>query len=78
MTSDWNTPDPKTEFAMMWRRGDVQSCGRPMVFSLTQRHDRTTAWKDLLDLSTQAAADVVLFPCVASPPPRPIMLRCSA
>jgi N-acyl-D-aspartate/D-glutamate deacylase len=68
MTSDWNTPDPKTEFAMMRRL--LQSCGRPMVFSLTQRHDRTTAWKDLLDLSTQAAADGLPVRCVA--PPRPI------
>jgi len=68
MTSDWNTPDPKTEFAMV--RRVMQSCGRPLVFSLNQRHDRTTAWKDLLELSTQAAADGLPVRCVA--PPRPI------
>ena len=68
MTSDWNTPDPATEFAMV--RRVMQACGRPLVFSLNQRHDRTTAWKDLLALSTQAAADGLPIRCVA--PPRPI------
>ena len=68
MTSDWNTPDPATEFAMV--RRVMQACGRPLVFSLNQRHDRTTAWKDLLELSTQAAADGLPVRCVA--PPRPI------
>jgi N-acyl-D-aspartate/D-glutamate deacylase len=68
MTSDWNTPDPATEFAMM--RRVVEACGRPWVFSLTQRHDGTTAWKDLLELSTQAAAEGLPVRCVA--PPRPI------
>ena len=68
MTSDWNTPDPATEFAMV--RRVMQACGRPLVFSLNQRHDRTTAWRDLLALSTQAAADGLPIRCVA--PPRPI------
>jgi N-acyl-D-aspartate/D-glutamate deacylase len=68
MTSDWNTPDPATEFAMV--RRVMQACGRPLVFSLNQRHDRTTAWKELLDLSTRAAADGLPVRCVA--PPRPI------
>jgi N-acyl-D-aspartate/D-glutamate deacylase len=68
MTSDWNTPDPATEFAMVRRIMDAS--GRPLVFSLNQRHDRTTAWMDLLDLSTKAAADGLPIRCVA--PPRPI------
>ena len=51
MTSDWNTPDPATEFAMM--RRVVQASGSRMVFNLTQRHDRTEAWKELLELSGQ-------------------------
>jgi N-acyl-D-aspartate/D-glutamate deacylase len=68
MTSDWNTPDPATEFAMV--RRVMQASGRPLVFSLNQRHDRTTAWKDLLTLSTLAAADGLPIRCVA--PPRPI------
>ena len=68
MTSDWNTPDPATEFAMVRRM--LEACGRPLVFSINQRHDRTEAWKDLLDLSTQAVKDGFNVRCVA--PPRPI------
>ncbi|MGE0416413.1 MAG: amidohydrolase family protein [Acetobacteraceae bacterium] len=68
MTSDWNTPDPATEFAMV--RRVMQASGRPLVFSLNQRHDRTTAWMDLLELSTQAAKDGLPVRCVV--PPRPI------
>ena len=33
MTSDWNTPDPATEFAMV--RRIMEACGRPLVFSST-------------------------------------------
>jgi N-acyl-D-aspartate/D-glutamate deacylase len=68
MTSDWNTPDPATEFAMV--RRIMTESGRPLVFSINQRHDRTEAWKDLLDLSGKAAADGLPIRCVA--PPRPI------
>ncbi len=68
MTSDWNTPDPATEFAMV--RRIMNESGRPLVFSINQRHDRTEAWKDLLDLSGQAAAEGLPIRCVA--PPRPI------
>ena len=45
MTSDWNTPDPATEFAMV--RRVMQACGRPLVFSLNQRHDRTDRMEGL-------------------------------
>ena len=68
MTSDWNTPDPATEFAMV--RRIMAASGRPLVFSLNQRHDRTTAWQDLLELSGKAAADGLNVRCVV--PPRPI------
>jgi N-acyl-D-aspartate/D-glutamate deacylase len=68
MTSDWNTPDPATEFAMV--RRVMQASGRQLVFSLNQRHDRTEAWKDLLALSAKAFADGLPIRCVA--PPRPI------
>ena len=68
MTSDWNTPDPATEFAMV--RRIMNASGRPLVFSINQRHDRTEAWKDLLSLSGQAYADGLNIRCVA--PPRPI------
>ena len=68
MTSDWNTPDPATEFAMV--RRIMEASGRPLVFSINQRHDRTEAWKDLLSLSSKAYADGLNIRCVA--PPRPI------
>ena len=68
MTSDWNTPDPATEFAMV--RRVMEASGRPLVFSLTERHDRTEAWKDLLELSSKAAEDGLPIRAVA--PPRPI------
>ena len=68
MTSDWNTPDPATEFAML--RRVIEATGRPMVFNLTQRHDRSDAWQELLALSGKAVADGLQVRCVA--PPRPI------
>ena len=68
LVSDWNEPDPATEFAMV--RRIVEKTGRPLVFSLNQRHDRTGAWKELLALSDQAAADGLSIRPVF--PPRPI------
>ncbi|MEZ5854678.1 MAG: amidohydrolase family protein [Hyphomicrobiaceae bacterium] len=68
MTSDWNEPDPETEFAMM--RRVVEASGSRMVFNLTQRHDRTEDWRRLLELSRKAVADGLEMRCVA--PPRPI------
>jgi N-acyl-D-aspartate/D-glutamate deacylase len=55
LVSDWNMPDPATEFAMV--RRIVEASGRPLVFSLSQWHERTEAWRELLALSDQAAAD---------------------
>jgi len=68
LVSDWNTPDPATEFAMVRRIADKS--GRPILFSLTARHDRTEAWKELLALSNQAAAEGLPIRPVF--PPRPI------
>jgi len=68
IVSDFNTPDPATEFAMI--RRIAERCGRPIVFSLTARHDRTEAWKELLALSNQAAKDGLNIRPVF--PPRPI------
>ena len=67
LVSDWN-PDLEGEFAMV--RRVVQACGRPLVFSLSQRHDRTTDWLKLLALSDQAAAEGLNIRPVF--PPRPI------
>ena len=41
LVSDWNEPDPATEFALV--RRVVERSGRPLLFSLTARHDRTEA-----------------------------------
>ncbi|MEN0073734.1 MAG: amidohydrolase family protein [Paracraurococcus sp.] len=66
--SDFNQPDPATEFGLI--RRVVERSGRPAVFSLTARHDRTEAWKELLALSNQAAREGVPIRPVF--PPRPI------
>ena len=66
--SDFNQPDPATEFGLI--RRVVERSGRPAVFSLTQRHDRTEVWKELLALSNQAAREGVAIRPVF--PPRPI------
>ncbi|MBC7637939.1 MAG: amidohydrolase family protein [Acetobacteraceae bacterium] len=55
IVSDWNMPDAQTEFAMVRRL--VEASGRPLVFSMGQRHDRPEAWHILMDLADQAAAD---------------------
>jgi N-acyl-D-aspartate/D-glutamate deacylase len=66
--SDFNTPDPETEFALL--RRVAEAAGRPMVFSLTARHDRREAWKTLLALSNRATAEGVSIRPVF--PPRAI------
>ena len=68
LVSDWNTPDAATEFAMV--RRIVEASGRKLVFSLSQRHDRTEVWRELLALSDQAAADGLSIRPVV--PPRPV------
>jgi N-acyl-D-aspartate/D-glutamate deacylase len=68
LVSDWNTPDPATEFAIV--RRVVEATGQPVVFSLTARHDRTEAWKELLAMSDAAAAQGLPIRPVF--PPRPI------
>ncbi len=68
IVGDWNQPDPATEFAML--RRVVEKCGRNAVFSLTQRHDRTEVWKELMALSNQAVEDGLSIRPVA--PPRAI------
>ena len=68
IVGDWNQPDPVTEFAML--RRVVEKCGRNAVFSLTQRHDRTEVWKELMTLSNKAIEDGLSIRPVA--PPRAI------
>ena len=47
--SDWDQPDPETEFAML--RRVIEACGRTAVFSPTQRSGTTHFWRDLLRLA---------------------------
>ena len=68
VVSDWNAPDAATEFAML--RRVVETAGCPMVFSLSQHHQRTGTWRELLTLSSQAAREGVSMRPVV--PPRPI------
>ena len=68
LVSDWNMPDAPTEFAML--RRIVEASGRPAVFSMGQRHDRPEAWRVLMGLADQAAADGLAIRPVF--PPRPI------
>jgi N-acyl-D-aspartate/D-glutamate deacylase len=68
LVSDWNTPDPATEFGIV--RRVVEATGQRVLFSLTARHDRTEAWKELLALSDAAAAQGLPIRPVF--PPRPI------
>ena len=66
--SDWLQPDAAGEFGMMRRIHEAS--GRPVVFSMTARHDRTEVWKELLALSDAAAAEGKSLRPVF--PPRPI------
>ncbi len=70
--SDWDQPDPETEFAML--RRVIEACGRTAVFSLTQRHDRPHFWRDLLRLAGEAAEDGLSIRPVVAPRPIGILL----
>ncbi|HVY15893.1 MAG TPA: amidohydrolase family protein [Rhodopila sp.] len=64
MVSEW-MPDHNEEFAML--RRVVEACGRPAVFTLTQRHARPGVWRDLVAHADKAAADGVPIRPVAAP-----------
>lgn len=72
IVSDWNEPDPETEFATL--RRVVEASGRTAVFSLTQRHDRPHFWRDLLRLAGEAAEDGLSIRPVVAPRPIGILL----
>ena len=59
IVSDWNEPDPETEFNVLKRIS--KASGRPIVFSLTQRHDRPHFWKDLMKMSLDAKEEGCLL-----------------
>ncbi|HEY1931202.1 MAG TPA: amidohydrolase family protein [Acetobacteraceae bacterium] len=64
MVSEW-APDHHAEFAML--RRVVESCGRPAVFTLTQRHSRPEVWRDLLAHADEAARDGLSIRPVVAP-----------
>jgi N-acyl-D-aspartate/D-glutamate deacylase len=64
MVSEW-APDHNEEFAML--RRVIEACGRPAVFTLTQRHSRPEVWRDLLKHADKAAADGLSIRPVAAP-----------
>ena len=71
IVSDWNEPDPETEFEVLKRI--VKKSGRPVVFSCTQRHDRPEFWEDLMSMARQAQTEgLPIRPCLlyTSPSPR--------
>jgi N-acyl-D-aspartate/D-glutamate deacylase len=66
--SDWDQPSAAAEFGMLRRL--VERSGRSCVFSLNQRHgERSEVWRELLDLSDQAAADGLRMRPVTAPRP---------
>ena len=72
IVSDWNEPDPETEFEVLKRI--VKSSGRPVVFSCTQRHDRPHFWEDLMAMARQAQKEGLPIRPVVTPRPIGLLL----
>jgi N-acyl-D-aspartate/D-glutamate deacylase len=70
LISDFNYPDPITEFAMI--RGLVAQSGRALSLSLAQTQQSSDSWRDLLALIEQASRDGL--PIRGQVAPRPIGL----
>ena len=68
LLSDFDTPSLEEEFAML--RRVVQKSGRPLSFTLAQKHDDPQGWRRLLQLVDQAVKDGL--PIRAQVAPRPI------
>src|SRR5690349_15801974 len=64
IVSEW-APDHNAEFAMV--RRVIEACGRPAVFTLTQRHTRPEVWRDLLANADKAIADGLSIRPVVAP-----------
>ena len=64
MVSEW-APDHLAEFAMM--RRVAEGSGRPVLFSLSQRHSQGDIWADLLGAARDAVADGVPIRPVVAP-----------
>ena len=70
LISDFDTPDPLTEFAMLRRL--VERSGRPLSLSLAQAGSSSDGWRGLLGLIEQASRDGL--PIRGQVAPRPIGL----
>jgi N-acyl-D-aspartate/D-glutamate deacylase len=65
MVSDWNTPDPKTEFGMLRRA--VESTGCRALISVNQRHDRPMVWRELMQMCRSAVVDGLSIRPIVAP-----------
>ena len=65
--SDWTEPDTKSEFDML--RRVAEKSGRPVVFSVSRRHEekRRDQWKELVGYADQALKDGVNIRAVTAP-----------
>lgn len=70
LISDFNQPDPQTEFAMLRRL--VETSGRPLSLSLAQAGPMADGWRGLLSMIEGASRDGL--PIRAQVAPRPIGL----
>jgi N-acyl-D-aspartate/D-glutamate deacylase len=70
LISDFDSPDPLTEFAMLRRL--VERSGRPLSLSLAQAGSSSDGWRGLLGLIEQASKDGL--PIKGQVAPRPIGL----
>jgi len=70
--SDWDTPDLETEFGMVRRL--VAESGRPLSFSLGQRHSEPDNWRKLLHLTDKAVSDGLNIRAQVAPRPVGVLL----
>ncbi|MEO9190300.1 MAG: amidohydrolase family protein, partial [Acetobacteraceae bacterium] len=64
VVAEW-AGDHKAEFRMI--RRVAEASGRPVVFSLAQRHSQGDIWRDLLEMAAQASAEGVPIRPVVAP-----------
>ena len=70
--SDWDTPDREHEFGMVRRL--VASSGRPLSFTLSQRHNEPDGWKAALTLLERACQDGLPIRAQVAPRPAGVLM----
>ena len=70
--SDFNKPSLEEEFAMLTRL--VRDSGRPLSFSLGQRHSAPDGWRQLLALTAEANARGLAMAAQVAPRPIGVLL----